>query len=465
MKLQVVFSYMSTKSSGKSCFDLVNSKESWELDRKVFFALLLVLSAVTIVATNFDWFPFKIPHDVPRSLTYTKIKCDDQPAQETIASSDITSVVSGKRFQMKKQRDFGRSFKRTERHLEVSSNKCEKWAVFTTIFEASLSIKNFDSLYPEWCTVVVGDKISLEKSKFLSELQHTEYITLEEQEKLPFLSVPFTPVRSFARLNLGYLYAISQGAKVIFDVDDDNVVRKKHLEIPESFSTHISKTMNIYKYFIDDFSVVNMWPRGMPLDTINATYIETPKLQEIKRSDVALVQCLANKEPDVDSIHRLTSHHFYPFEFAKRPYSISVGLDMVVPTNAQATIFFQHTFWALFLPASVHGRVTDIWRAYITQSLYHRTGLYTIFRNCDVRHDRSAHDFMKDFGAEVPLFKRSGPLVDFLNALEPPARITATVIFERWKLMYEYGIIERSDVVFVEAYLNDLANLKIIEAR
>jgi len=444
------------------------SKDLWDFERKFFFFLLLVLSALGIVLTSFDFFPFKT-HDVPEVLTSAKIlrlnaDLNTASLRETISSSDITSVVSGKRFEMKKQRDFGRSFQRKEQKLEVSSKKCEKWAVFTTIFEASLSIKNFDSLYPEWCTVVVGDKISPEKSKFLSDLQHTEYITLEEQEKLPFLSVSFTPVRSFARLNLGYLYAISQGAKVIFDVDDDNVVRNKTLDIPNSFTTHVSKRMNIYKFFIDNFSVVNMWPRGMPLDLINATYIETPQLQEIKLSDVGVVQCLANKEPDVDSIHRLTSHHFYPFEFSKRPYSITVPLDMVVPTNAQATLFFQRTFWALFLPATVHGRVTDIWRAYITQSLYHRAGLYTIFRNCGVRHDRSAHDFMKDFGAEVPLFKRAGPLVDFLNALEPPSRITASVIFDRWKLMYDYGIIEKSDVEYVEAYLNDLANMKILEA-
>ena len=92
-------------------------------------------------------------------------------------------------------------------------------------------------------------------------------------------------------------------------------------------------------------------------------------------SNVGMIQCVANKEPDVDSIHRLTSHHLYPFYFLKKPYSITVPLNMVVPTNAQATIFFKRTFWALFLPSTVHGRVTDIWRAYITQSLYHRTKL------------------------------------------------------------------------------------------
>ena len=69
----------------------------------------------------------------------------------------------------------------------------------------------------------------------------------------------------------------------------------------------------------------------------------------------------------------------------------------------------------------------------------------------------------EDFSAEIPLFRRAGPLIKFLNELDPPPRITASVIFERWKLMFEYGIIERHDVTFVEAYLNDLVNLGVLE--
>ena len=33
------------------------------------------------------------------------------------------------------------------------------------------------------------------------------------------------PWHSFGRKNVGYIYAISQGAEVIFDFDDDNLIK------------------------------------------------------------------------------------------------------------------------------------------------------------------------------------------------------------------------------------------------
>jgi hypothetical protein len=49
------------------------------------------------------------------------------------------------------------------------------------------------------------------------------YLSLESQQKLPFSIVNLTPKNSFCRKNIGYLFAMSQGAEVIFDLDDDNV--------------------------------------------------------------------------------------------------------------------------------------------------------------------------------------------------------------------------------------------------
>ena len=40
---------------------------------------------------------------------------------------------------------------------------------------------------------------------------------------LPF--VDNLPWYSFGRKNVGYLFAISQGGKVIFDFDDDNIIK------------------------------------------------------------------------------------------------------------------------------------------------------------------------------------------------------------------------------------------------
>ena len=49
-------------------------------------------------------------------------------------------------------------------------------------------------------------------------------LLLEDTQRRMNLSlVNNLPWNSFGRKNIGYLYAISQGAEVIFDFDDDNV--------------------------------------------------------------------------------------------------------------------------------------------------------------------------------------------------------------------------------------------------
>jgi hypothetical protein len=49
------------------------------------------------------------------------------------------------------------------------------------------------------------------------------YVSVKEQRRLPFSILRLLPFRAYTRKNLGYLYAISLGAQVIFDTDDDNL--------------------------------------------------------------------------------------------------------------------------------------------------------------------------------------------------------------------------------------------------
>lgn len=45
----------------------------------------------------------------------------------------------------------------------------------------------------------------------------------------------------------------------------------------------------------------------------------------------------------------------------------------------QATLHFPPAFWGMLLPVTVHGRVSDIWRSYFTQTLLPSTGAVTAF--------------------------------------------------------------------------------------
>ena len=50
--------------------------------------------------------------------------------------------------------------------------------------------------------------------------------SLKTQKKLDFQSIKFIPENHYSRKNIGYLHAISNGAKIIFETDDDNLPKK-----------------------------------------------------------------------------------------------------------------------------------------------------------------------------------------------------------------------------------------------
>ena len=80
---------------------------------------------------------------------------------------------------------------------------------------------------------------------------------------------------------------------------------------------------------------------------------------------VGVIQALANEDPDVDAIYRLQRE--LPFKLQRvvsKEQVTSVPLDSYIPWNAQATLFWDKgAMWSAYLPISIHGRVSDIWRS------------------------------------------------------------------------------------------------------
>ena len=111
-------------------------------------------------------------------------------------------------------------------------------------------------------------------------------------------------MRSYARKNVGYLIAIAGGANVIVETDDDNFPRPAFFEgrarrITASVATGTG-WLNVYRYF----SEANIWPRGLPLDAVNAPL---PPFEHcvVQQVDCPIQQGLADENPDVDAIYRL----------------------------------------------------------------------------------------------------------------------------------------------------------------
>src|SRR6185295_7283293 len=114
--------------------------------------------------------------------------------------------------------------------------------------------------------IVIGDESSPPEFK----LNGCRFYSLAEQRQLDSRFAVECPTRSYARKNIGYLLAARAGAAVIIETDDDNFPRP---DFWQERNRHQSvKTLadagwvNIYRYFTDQ----NIWPRGFPLDQIQA---------------------------------------------------------------------------------------------------------------------------------------------------------------------------------------------------
>jgi hypothetical protein len=177
------------------------------------------------------------------------------------------------------------------------------------------------------------------------------------------------------RKNLGYLFAVQHGAKVIYDVDDDNelFVPMKDLAVLLDVSATtetrvvprvVQHTSSEWHHLFNPYPEYaaaggeTLWPRGFPLDAIrdNRTYglPLVPWVADRDRSaQIGFLQLLADVDPDVDAIFRMT--HGVPVSFGKRSGVTVVPRGAMAPCNGQAMVAYAPSFWALALPITVHG--------------------------------------------------------------------------------------------------------------
>lgn len=148
---------------------------------------------------------------------------------------------------------------------------------------------------------------------------------------------------------------------------------------------------------------------------------------------VGTIQLLADQDPDVDAIFRLTRP--LPFTFAAPQSQASLVLppSAYAPTNAQAAIHTYAALWSTLLPVTVHGRVADIWRGYMAQRVFHDLGLAVVFAAQRVNQTRNAHNYLADMSAEQDLYFKAGdftPIRAPAAASRPDAVLPTTIADE-----------------------------------
>jgi hypothetical protein len=235
-------------------------------------------------------------------------------------------------------------------------------------------------------------------------LDNCRYLSLSEQVNGIASLGRILPTNSYARKMYGYLEAFREGCEWIRETDDDNIPLEIFLEAPsKTCSVRLvlareSNWINIYSYFTKR----RIWPRGLPLQVINQIFIEPALVGEalIEVENVAIYQALADGEPDVDALYRLTVEEESNIKFdPANPLLIPKGV--FTPFNSQATTWHTSIFPLMYLPITCSFRMTDIWRSFVVQRLLQATNFNFVVQGPQVFQERNPHNLMKDFEDEI----------------------------------------------------------------
>ncbi len=302
--------------------------------------------------------------------------------------------------------------------------------------------------------IVIGDT----KSPPDFQLEGCRFLSVEAQLETGFEFARKCPTRHYARKNIGYLLAISNGVSRIIETDDDNfprsefwVDRRRDHNVP-----HLAAAgwVNVYRYFSDS----PLWPRGLPLDAVNHPVQPLGSLP-VEPVHCPIQQSLADENPDVDAIYRLVLPLPENFRGGIR---LALGAGSWCPFNSQNTAWFPEAFPLLYLPAHCSFRVTDIWRSFVAQRIAWVNGWSVLFESPTVWQERNDHDLMRDFNEELPGYQNNRKIAEQLDALtlrSGPERLLENLLicYERLIAM---GLVGAPEIELIEAWIADLAALR-----
>lgn len=324
-----------------------------------------------------------------------------------------------------------------------------KYLIITSIFPPTEAVKEF-SLKNEWKLIVVGDK----KTPKIWEQVNVQFLSVKNQKKLDFKICGLLPWNHYSRKMIGYLQAIQNGADIIADTDDDNIPLSTWGEFDFKNKYAVASNVpyiNVYNLFTDSKYI---WPRGYPLSQLLIKKKPIIKTKEIR---VGIWQFLADEDPDMDAIYRLTNNT--PVYFNKKVKPIVLEKGCLCPFNTQNTFFSKKTFPLLYLPAYVNFRVTDILRSYIAQVILWTTDLRVGFGTSTVIQKRNPHNYINDFESEIPLYINSEKIIDVIKkSMQKNASISENLT-NCYKRLCSANFVEKKELILLNAWMEDIKSL------
>lgn len=485
----------------------------------MFCCLLNVIMFIYITQTFNEWNITQIPG----------YQSKQTKSQE---SKGLGTATSGKLFKLDtKVNEFNEAYDKI--NLKQMNNKVkfskrcnsDKWIVLTTIFNVTSAILDYNNING-WCTVIAGDKKSINKELYNKYLNTDKVVYLDVNEQYEifqqlntFETYDIIPFNHFGRKNLGFLYAIMNGAKYIYDTDDDNKViepyNKDGIPILGNDNHPTFKIKEINDDRIKDSSIytfnvfllwskVFIWPRGYDIAALTESFkwhktvtLETKQItanNDPKKNDYIIQQWLSNIEPDYDALERLIGKNIdyndpsftmqYIFDDEKDEngdyFAVSIPNHLYIPFNAQMTIWDYRSHLFLYLPITVHGRVSDIWRSYFAETIMDTlaindvTNWKLLYCPVLVNQYRNSHNYLADFQSELPLYLQTHELLKFLHKFANEYDINKAsngksvdinnvnigqILLDLYISLYEYNVLKIDDVKGIYSWINDIVNI------
>ncbi len=306
------------------------------------------------------------------------------------------------------------------------------------------------SLKKEWEFIVIGDSSSPPNFN----LEGCDFYSIERQLDSQFKFAQQCPKRHYARKNIGYLLAIQNKASTIIETDDDNMPCEEFWQPRIRRQNVITATntgwLNAYSYF----TTANIWPRGFPLDEILCNQPDWDSLA-VTQVDCPIQQGLADGNPDVDAIYRLTM----PLpQYFRKDRRLALAHGAWCPFNSQNTTWWPDAYPLLYLPAYCSFRMTDIWRSFVAQAIAWINGWSILFHEPTVWQDRNEHNLMKDFSQEIDGYLKNREICLTLEnlKLEPGT----DKIMDNMRICYEQlvkiSVIPSEELSLLDIWLDDL---------
>jgi hypothetical protein len=300
--------------------------------------------------------------------------------------------------------------------------------------------------------VVVADKKTPDPYK----LDRAKVLSHDSSEYREFTTAGRVPHNNYARKNLGYLWAMKDGAQCIYETDDDNApldgwaLRPHSVPHTQLRGPKVPAWFNTYSFLRE-----NAWPRGFPLELVKKNNYFTPNKVTAKCS---IQQGMIRGDSDVDAIYRMT--HGGDLEF-KDTVSFSLN-GLWSPFNSQSTWWWPSAYALMYLPSTCSMRVTDIWRSFVAQRCLREIGESVLYHSpAEVVQERNKHNLLDDLKQEVPLYTSGvqiSTLLDSLKLAKGHRNVMLNMVM-CYVALTSAGLLDRSELYILNGWTEDIGKL------